>query len=116
MPIQNNLNGVDEYAAQLTRTQRRSQEKAKLGQTEMEAIEETSISETRETNKKSTAEESAIGQPENNHHVRGRPRQPEESGENAKWRLRYEAETETWQCTQCEKNTQKPTQVEQRHM
>ena len=44
-----------------------------------------------------------MAQPENNHQVRGRPRQPKESGENANGALGYEAETETCQCAQWEK-------------
>ena len=31
----------------------------------------------------------------------GKQRQPKESRENAKGTLRYEQETQTWQCTQC---------------
>ena len=69
----------------------------------MGAIEETRRSEPSMANKKLTEEESAMGKPENNHHVRGRPRQPEESGASANGTLRYEAEAETWQCAQCEK-------------
>ena len=69
----------------------------------MEAVEETRGSEPRKTNKKSTEEESEMKQPENSRHVRGRLRQSKESGGNAKGALRYEAETETWQCAQCEK-------------
>ena len=35
-------------------------------------------------------------------HIRSRPRQPKEPTENAKGALRYSAETETWQCAQCD--------------
>ena len=52
----------------------------------------------KEANTKSTEGETTTKQPENNHHVSGRPRQPKESGENAKGTLRYESETRTWAC------------------
>ena len=51
IPTQNNMGETSEDAAQETRTQQRSREKATLGQTEMEAIEETRSSEPRKTNK-----------------------------------------------------------------
>ena len=100
MLAQNNWAETSVDEAHATRTQQRSQEKEKLGQTEMEAIEETRSSEPRKTNKKLTDEESAMERPENKHHVRGRQRQPGESGGNAKGALSYAAEAETWQCAQ----------------
>ena len=66
----------------------------------MEAIEVTRCSEPIKTDKKLTEEEGAAEKPENDHQVRDRPRQSEESGENANGSLRYEAGTETWQCAQ----------------
>ena len=100
---QNRLDQTSQEEAQATRTQQRSQETAEPGQTEMEAIALTRRSEPTKTNKKLTAEENATGQPEKNHHVRCRRRQPEESRENANGALKYAEETETWKCTQCAK-------------
>ena len=37
----------------------------------------------------------------------GRPRQPKRTQENKKGTLRYEVETETWNCTKCEKSCTK---------
>ena len=42
-------------------------------------------------------------EPENLNYTCGRQRQPKESGENAYGTLRYEKETQTWQCAQCER-------------
>ena len=56
----------------------------------------------KETHTKNTEGETTTLQPENNHHVSGRPRQHMESGENATGALRYEADAWTWHCAQCE--------------
>ena len=102
MPAQNNPNETSEAAERAKTKEQRSQETSTPGQIEMDAIEMTKSSELRETNKKLTEKENAE-RPENNLHIRGRPIQPKESDENDQVRPRYEAEPETWQCTQREK-------------
>ena len=83
--------------------QQGSYETAHTGQEEAEAIKATRSSEMKEAITNITEEETTTTQPENNHHVSGRPRQPKESGENAKGKVRYEADARTWQCAKCVK-------------
>ena len=47
--------------------------------------------------------ENAMAKPENDHQIRGRPRQPKGSGDNANGALQYKAGAVKWQCTQREK-------------
>ena len=107
MPTQKGQNSPNETnreeAGSDERKQQGSYETSKPGPTAAEAIRAPTSSEMKETITDITEEETTTTQTGNNHRVSGRPRQPKESGGNDKGTLRYEAETMTWQCTQCDK-------------
>ena len=103
MHTQNNSTATSEEAETTMGTHQCRRKSANPGQTEVGEAWETRSIAPRTTYARMTETEKAKEQPENNHHVRGRPRQHKESRENAKGALKLDAETETWQCAKCEK-------------
>ena len=100
IPAQGNQNETDREEAG---PEKENRESAKQKSQDNQKRETTRRNEMKEANTKSNEEETITIQSENNHHVSRRPRQHKESGENAKGTLRYETETWTWQCAQCER-------------